>query len=211
MSGNENNAASATPHKELASEGLFEVLGTSTALQWWDVCSVSKHVFRHCLNDADICLYLLSVQTSGWNKLCGREATCGPWGGGDRGWDTSVATMTSCGPTCVLHGCSGFPFPFLSRCTDFPSTSFQSLQKLMQELQKVARTGGWKCSFQLSNRAAAAAGWATQVGRFHFAWCSPTNPVQGMKKLCPTIKITLLCTFSKWSQQENVREVKFFF
>lgn len=103
VSGNENNAASATPHKELASEGLFEVLGTSIALQWWDVCSVNKHVFRHCLSDADICLYLLSIQTSGCNELCGRQATYGPRAGGDRGWDIPVAIMTSCGPTCVFY------------------------------------------------------------------------------------------------------------
>jgi len=45
VSGNENNAASTTPHKALASEGLFEALGTGTALQRRDVYSVNKHVW----------------------------------------------------------------------------------------------------------------------------------------------------------------------
>lgn len=201
MSGNENNADSATPHKELASEGLFEVLGTSTALQWWDVCSMNKHMFRHCLSDADICLYLLSVQTSGWNKPCGTEAAYGPWAGRDRGWDISGPNDKLWPHACVLRGCSGLPFPFLSRCTDFPSPSFQSLQELTQELWKVARTGDWKCSFQLSNRAAAAAGWATPVGMFHSAWVFSSKSYSGNEKLGPMIKIMLLCSFSKWSRE----------
>lgn len=70
VSGYENNAASTTPDKVLASEGLFEVLGTGTALQQWDVCSMNKHMFGYCLSGADICPYLLSLQECGWNKLC---------------------------------------------------------------------------------------------------------------------------------------------
>lgn len=45
VSGNENNAASTTPHKVLASEGLFEESGTGTVLQQRAVCSVNKHVW----------------------------------------------------------------------------------------------------------------------------------------------------------------------
>lgn len=44
-SGNENNAASATPHNALASEGLSEASGRGTALRWRDVCRVNKHIW----------------------------------------------------------------------------------------------------------------------------------------------------------------------
>lgn len=109
---------------------------------------------------------------------------------------------------CVLHG---FPFHFSAVAQISPapvSRACSSWRKSSEKLQGlVTENAVFSCQ---TEQLLQQAGQCKRAG-FTLPGCSPTNPPLGMRKLCPMIKITLLYTFSKWSQCENVGEVKQFF
>lgn len=116
------------PRASLEHWGQGQRCSSKTSAMW-------INSFGHCLSDADIGLYLLSIQASDWNKPRGGEFTYGLRAEGERWlspcWVSSMSTMTSCGPRWLLRG---FPFYFsaVSQISQepFPKGWHKSSEKL---------------------------------------------------------------------------------